>query len=277
MGECEDDAIDEVVAMSEDEPMSVALTVAVADTVAESDVDPLSDEIEENVEAADQDGSGDKLAVTVKVTSDVDVVVDVKDRLVVPVGDNVTSTVTVKLFADDTLTEGEAEDDNVLETVGDVDASAENELAGDGVACDENEVDEEGDSECVSDGRADADGDKRALSVGRDVREESNDGAVVAKLDTEDDSVKSADTLGLPLVDALLDLDDSADDDANTDPDGSPLELVRGEMVPVFVDKALTDADTLAVLETLTNADVDALAQRDTLTDWSGDRVGVFD
>jgi hypothetical protein len=277
VGECENDAIDEVVAMSEDEPMSVLLTVAVADAVDESDVDPLSDEIEENVETADQDGSGDKLAVTVNVTRDVVVVVDVKERLVVPVGDNVTSAVTVKLFADDALTEEDAEVDNVLETVVDVDASAENELAGDGVACGENEAEEEGDSECVRDGRADADDDGRGLSVARDVREESNDGAVVARLDTEDDPVKSADTLGLPLVEALLEKVDSADDDASTDPDGNPLELVSGETVPVVVDKALTDADTLAVLVTLADADLDALAHWDTLADWSGDRVGVCD
>ena len=187
-------------------------------------------------------------------------VVDVKEKLAVHVGEIVTSAVAVKLLAEESLIEGEAEVDNVPEVVGDVDESTETEIAGDCETYEVNEADTDGVIVCVEDGLAVTDDDERGLSVAVDVRDGSRDGAVVTRLDTEGDPVERGDALGLPLVDALIVMEDSADSDTKPEPVGNPVALLTGETVPVFVDHALLDTDTLAVLVALTKGDFDTLA-----------------
>jgi hypothetical protein len=223
------------------------------------------------VGCGEPDGADDALAATVEDTEDTTDDVTVRDVLTVPVGDAETTAVADGDGIETVVAEGDGELDEPTENEGESLASMDGESAADAVAQAVDFVVTEGDADVVSDGLDDdessGDKDSRGLADRVDIK----DAGCVASTETDAGFETKDDALGLPVVDALCDVDRDWEGDACPERDGRTLEVVSGDPVPSFDESALGEADGLLEVDVVLDAELETLAVCDALPDEASD------
>lgn len=243
-GDGAEEGVVDTVAVGDAELKLDALADVAKESVVETDGDPVADG-SEAVGCGEPDGADDALAATVEDTEDTTDDVTVRDVFIVPVGDTETTAVADGDGIETVVPEGTGELDEPTENEGESLTSMDDESSADAVAHAVDFAVTEGDADVVSDGLDDDDSSGDKDSSGLVDRVAIRDAGRVASTETDAGFETKDDALGLPVVDALCDVDRDWEGDACPERDGTTLEVVSGDPVPSFDESALGEADGL--------------------------------